>query len=181
MILTQSQDTSPGSYSEGCNVCVCVYGAPNTLGEAANSMEISFYGFRLGLIPNTEERQTQASHLFDARLVGVEQRPCLHMFGHQAAAHAGDVLPVSQGQQCHVLFCGLPLACGCQRSAHMWAQQNKRPVLGQGLKGIQRPLLRSTDGETEAQREMQQQPKLSGASWAPDGSVSLGFPCLGGN
>ena len=158
-----------------------MYGAPNTLGEAANSMEISFYGLRLGLIPNTEKCQTQASHLFDARLVGVEQRPRLHVFGHQVAAHTGDVLPVSQGQQCHMLFCGLPLPCGCQRSAHMWAQQNKRPMLGQGLKGIQRPLLRSTDGETEAQREMQQQPKLSGASWAPEGSVSLGFPCLGGN
>lgn len=130
------------------------------------------------LIPNTEERQTQASHLFNAWLVGVEQRPRLHMFGHQAAAHARDVLPVSQGQQRHVLFRGLPLPCGRQRSAHTSAQQNKRPVLGQGLKGTQRPLLRSTDGETEAQREMQQ-PKLSAASWAQRGLCSWVFPAWG--
>ena len=130
------------------------------------------------LIPNTEERQTQASHLFDARLVGVEQRPRLHVFGYQAAAHARDVLPVSQGQQRHVLFSGLPLPCGCRRSAHTWAQQNKRPVLGQGLKGTQRPLLRSTDGETEAQREMQQ-PKLLAASWAQKGLCSWVFPAWG--
>lgn len=34
-------------------------------------------------------------HLLNAWLVGVEQRPGLHVFRYEAAAHAGDVLPVS--------------------------------------------------------------------------------------
>lgn len=71
---------------------VCAYE-----GNAVNSRRICFYGPRLGL-PDPKYQRTsdpgQASHLLDARLVRVEQRPRLHVFWHQAAAHAGDVLPV---------------------------------------------------------------------------------------
>lgn len=51
-------------------------------------------------------------HLLNAGLVRVEQRPGLHMFWYKVAAHSGDVLPVSQSIQSHVLICGLLLTCG---------------------------------------------------------------------
>ena len=133
-----------------------------------NSMRICFYGPRLGL-PDPKYQRTsdpgQASHLLDARLVRVEQWPRLHVFRHQAAAHAGDVLPVPQGQQCHVLFRGLPLPCGYQWRAHTRAQQNKRPVLGQGLRGTKKTHLQFTVGKLR-HRGRRGLPKLSAASWA---------------
>lgn len=51
-------------------------------------------------------------HLLNAGLVRVEQWPGLHVFWYKAAAHSGDVLPVSQSRQSHVLICGLLLTCG---------------------------------------------------------------------
>ena len=97
-------------------MCVCVWGA--SLGNTVPGMRICFfYGPGPGS-PDPRYQRTsdpsQESHLLDARLVRVEQRPRLHVFGDQAAAHAGNVLPVPQGQQRHVLFRGLPLTCGCR-------------------------------------------------------------------
>lgn len=48
----------------------CVHvGRPMFWGKQGQHGDL-FMDSRLGLTPNTEERQTQASHLFDARLVG---------------------------------------------------------------------------------------------------------------
>lgn len=109
------------------------------------------------LIPDTKEPQVR--HLFDAWLVRIEQWPRLHMFWHQTAAHSGDVLPVTQGAQCHVLICGPLLTCGCQCVSCVHALSRIRPVLGQGLGHREASELSPfthlhfTIGETEAQKE----------------------------
>lgn len=80
------------------------------------SHEPRFYPYdpRLGI--SNPRSQPCAHHLLDAWLVRVEQRPGLHVFRYKAAAHAGDVLPVPQSGQCHVLICGLLLTCGDSES-----------------------------------------------------------------
>lgn len=49
--------------------------------------------------------------LLDARLVGVQQRTCLHVLGDQLAACPWDVLPVAQHGQGQVFVCLLLLTC----------------------------------------------------------------------
>lgn len=73
--------------------------------------------------------QPRAHHLLNAWLVRVEQRPGLHVLRYKAAAHPGDVLPVSQSRQCHVLVCGLPLTCGGQwiRCIHLASSEPGGP------------------------------------------------------
>lgn len=114
------------------------------------------------LIPGTKEPQISACerHLLDAWLVRVEQRPSLHMFGHQAAAHAGDVLPVPQGTQRHVLVCRLPLTCGCRWVSGTHGLSRTGNLCWARLRGTKRPwshhlsiYLLFTVGETEAQGE----------------------------
>lgn len=83
------------------------------------------------LVPNT--KGPQGDHLLNARLVRIEQWPRLHVLGHQTAAHAGDVLPVMQRTQCHVLVCGPLLTCGDQCVNCTHGLSGIRPVLGQGL------------------------------------------------
>lgn len=108
MVLGQGKDMHHWSYYRGT-----WWEVPRALGNAAKSTRLHSLDPGLdSLISNT--KGPQASHLLDAGLVGVEQRPCLHVFRHQTAAHSGDVLPVPQGTQCHVLLCGPPLTCGWQ-------------------------------------------------------------------
>lgn len=76
--------------------------------------------------------QPGVHHLLNAWLVGVEQWPGLHVFGYKAAAHPGDVFPVSQSRQCHVLVRRLLLTCGCQwvRCMHLAFPELEGPLLG---------------------------------------------------
>lgn len=71
--------------------------------------------------------------LLDARLVGVEQRPRLHVLGDQPAAGPRDVLPVPQRRQRQVLVRRLPLP---------WGDTGELGQPGQGrqsLQGAERP------------------------------------------
>ena len=63
------------------------------------------------------QRQTQTDkqtrgYLLNARFFRVEERPGLHVFGHQVTAHLGDLVPVVEGRQGQVLVRRLLHTCG---------------------------------------------------------------------
>lgn len=145
---------------------VCVCGV-----NAVNSMRICSHGPRLGL-PDPKCWRTsvpsRGSHLLDARLVRVEQWSCLHVFRHQAAAHTGDVFPVPQGQQCHVLLRGLPLTCGCRGSAVHRGSAEQETCAGPGTQGQKGPTSRLLWGKLR-HRGRHGWPKLLAAAQAERG------------
>ena len=60
----------------------------------------------------TETDRQTGGYLLNARFFRVEERPGLHVLGHQVTAHLGDLVPVVEGRQGQVLVRRLLHTCG---------------------------------------------------------------------